>query len=103
MRAKIISIPLVKWFHKMINKRDGQSYMEEDTDGMASTDRVVILTQVALECIGISGLYDIHSHVVQGLYGLVDGSMLLVIVCITEPVHLCTGTVSFLHIQEYYC
>ncbi|THU63712.1 hypothetical protein C4D60_Mb01t18720 [Musa balbisiana] len=53
--------------------------MEEDTDGMASTDRVVILTQVALECIGISGLYDIHSHVVQGLYGLVDGSMLLVI------------------------
>lgn len=61
-------------------------YMEEDAYRMASADRVAVLLQISFECISISGLDDVHAHVVQGLDGFINRAMLLVIVCIAEPV-----------------
>lgn len=60
--------------------------MEENTDGMASTDGVIIFLQISFECIWISSLDDFHTHMIQGLNGLVDRTMLLVIICVVEPV-----------------
>lgn len=60
--------------------------MKEDADGMATTDCIFILLEITFECSSISSLYDIHAHVVHGLDGFVDGTLLLVIVCVTEPV-----------------
>lgn len=58
--------------------------MKESTNGVATTNSVLILQQVLLECIGISGFYDIHGHMVQSFNGFVDGSMFLVVVRVVE-------------------
>lgn len=68
-----------------INERVFGEYMEEHADGMSSTYGVVKFTKISFKCIGISSLYDVHTHAIKGLNGLVNGTVLLVIVCIVEP------------------
>ena len=60
-------------------------YMKENTDGVASTYGVLILPQVCFERVRIASLYDLHAHTVQGLNGFMNGTMFLIIVCITKP------------------
>jgi hypothetical protein len=52
---------------------------------VASTYGVLILLQVLFECNRITGLYDLHTHTVQGLNRFMNGTMFLLIVCIIEP------------------
>lgn len=59
--------------------------MKENTDGVASTDGVIILLQVLFERIRVTSLYDLHAHAVQCLDRTMNGTMVLVIVCITKP------------------
>ena len=59
--------------------------MEENANGMASTNGVVIFYQILFECIWISRLYYLHAHPVQGLDRFVYGPMFLVIVRVIEP------------------
>jgi len=58
--------------------------MKENTNGVATTNSVLIFQQVLLECIGITGFYDIHGNTVQSFNGFVDGSMFLFVVCVVE-------------------
>lgn len=62
-----------------------EAYMEENTNGVPSTNGVVIFQQVLFECIRISCFYYIHAHPVQGLNGFVYGPMFLVVVHVIEP------------------
>jgi predicted PurR-regulated permease PerM len=59
--------------------------MEENANGMASTNGVVIFRQILLESIWISCLYYIHAHLVQRLDRFVYCPMFLVIVHVIEP------------------
>lgn len=59
--------------------------MKENTDGVASTYGVLILPQVCFELVRITRLYDLHAHTVQGLNRFMNGTVFLVIVCITKP------------------
>ena len=59
--------------------------MKENTYGIASTYGVLVLLEILLEHVRVTGLYDIHAQAVQCLDRLVNGTMLLVIVCITKP------------------
>lgn len=59
--------------------------MEENTNGVAPANGVLILLQIGLECVCISGLDDFHSHPIQGLNGLVNRTLLFVVICVAEP------------------
>ena len=59
--------------------------MKENTDWVASTYGVLVLLQILFEHIRVTSLYDLHAHMVQGLYGFMNGTVFLIIVCITKP------------------
>lgn len=91
---------------KMARKEKGRwrHYVKENTNWVSSAYSIVGLQEVVLESIGISCFDYIHSHFVQCFNGLVDGSMLFVIVRIVESTH--NGSerkidiFSFLYIRE---
>lgn len=59
--------------------------MKENADGMATTYCVLVLLHVLTERVGVTGLYDFHAHAVQRLDRFMDGTVLLVIVCVVIP------------------
>lgn len=66
------------------SKRE-ESYMEKNTNWMASTNGVLRLWQVQFECIWASCFYNIHTHFIQGLNRFVNSSMAFVIMHVVEP------------------
>lgn len=60
-------------------------YMKENTDWVAAADSVLVLFHVLTKSTGVANLYDLHAHAVQCLDGLVDGTMVLIIICVLVP------------------
>jgi energy-converting hydrogenase A subunit M len=52
---------------------------------MASAYGVLVLLEILFERVGVTSLYDLHAQAVQCLDRLVNGTMVLVIVCVTKP------------------
>lgn len=65
-----------------------EEYIEEHVDELASAYCVIIFLEKSLEFIGVPSLYDLRTHAVQCLNGLVDGVVLLFIMCVDGGVLL---------------
>jgi hypothetical protein len=59
--------------------------MKENTDGVATAYGILVLLHILAKSIGATNFYDLHSHAVQCLDWLVDGTMVLIIVCVFVP------------------
>ena len=60
--------------------------MEENSNGVPSTDCVFILSQILLKSIWVARLNNVHATLVQSFNRLVNGTLFLLIVLVTKPV-----------------
>lgn len=61
------------------------TYMEKNTNWMATTNGVLILLQVLFEWISITCLNYLHAHSIQGLNRFIYRTMLFIIICVAKP------------------
>lgn len=60
--------------------------MEENSNGVPSTDCVFKLAQILLKSIWVARLNNVHATMVQGFNRLVNGTPFLLVVLVPKPV-----------------